>query len=349
MPLTPTDEAAWQAFAHTAHERLADGRRRLIPIVGSGFNVQATGNVDSWLNLLTEIAKGTGLPPTLPLDGSALSMTAVWERLVAEIAFHEQSQASEAEQSLRAVVQKTLMDFEEASHGLPFFDTFLALGFRDLLSLNFDRTLSLRQPGSKNVVRHGTSQRFTGIKRAPLTRHATMADGTRIWYPHGDTQARGTIKLGIRDYGVYIGALEEAFGYFKRDERTFLEHHGHPEWSAALQRSWGEAVRAQPPGTLTWLALALTAPLLLLGCGMTSDEWPLWWLLHQRVRNLAQQPLAERDPVFLLWNVASAAHDESQKSMTRWLRSAPAGIRLLACDGWREGWERLFDTFNNTP
>ncbi len=339
-----TEDLTWQAFEHVANERLEDGRRRLIPVVGSGFNVQATGNVDSWLTLLTDIAQRAQLDqhPTLPLDNSPLSMTALWEQFVSQIAFQQDCKASEAEQLLRKEVQAALTSFEDQSRALPFYDAFVSFGFRDILSLNFDRTLALRHPTRKQVIQHGSSARYPGIKRAPLTRHATLSNGTRVWYPHGDTQARGTIKLGIRDYGVYIGGLEAAFDFFKRDERAHWMQ-GDP---AARRQPWREAVRQQAPGTLTWLALTLTAPILLLGCGMTSDEWPLWGLLHQRRRNLVQETAAERDPVFLLWNTASSGQDERHHAMTQWLRTEPAGVRLLPCSSWPEGWERLFETMS---
>jgi hypothetical protein len=76
-----------------------------------------------------------------------------------------------------------------------------------------------------------------------------------------------TLRLGVRKYSTFIGLLEI--------ERT--RHHGHPP----QQRH--DAREARELRFARWLELIiLGAPLVFIGCGLADDEWPPWWLLHQR-------------------------------------------------------------------
>ena len=207
----------------------------------------------------------------------------------------------------------------------PFYAEFLGLNFADVISLNFDRSLPLSISPKKNVVEVGEPvEELT----ESLFRHASIQipDGrqTRIWYPHGDTQKYRTIRLGVRDYGVYLDDLQEAFRLMKMWEREGGEDFD-PKTDGRVQQSW------------FWLGMY--SPLLFIGCGMSSDLWTIWWYLHQRNRNYARLAESERPPVFVLWNLMT-----EQPHLSHWLSSQPANIRLLTCQEWNQGWDRLMNT-----
>ncbi len=337
---------AWNEFRNVAARRLDTGACHLVPVVGSGFNMAATRGRerDSWFVLLKTIRKEFDLPRHRSFSArlAGHSMTALWEWFVSTIANQTGSLAFEAENQLRKKVQEQLKGFEERNRDIPFYRDFLACGFADVLSLNFDRTLALSVTtgaGSRIIQSPGIDTTWN----ASLLRHAVLAEAgqQRVWYPHGDTQAYKMIKLGIRDYGVYIESLNDAFSAYKQAEGVFKDPDA--PWSREAYRAWAHKVRQLE--RVNWLWLLLSSPVVFLGCGMTRDEWPMWWALHQRARNQARLPSKDRDPVFILWNVTVG--DPNHNAMTEWLRTAPAGIRLLPCYDWGQGWNDFFAAFKD--
>jgi hypothetical protein len=95
-----------------------------------------------------------------------------------------------------------------------------------------------------------------------------------VWYPHGDVKKAATLKFGVRKYGFYIAVLREYVLGHSGDWRyrtSSLPHLVQPNVKARLLRE-----------TPAWVPLFLTRPLLFIGCGLSPQEWPLWWLLRHR-------------------------------------------------------------------
>ncbi|MFZ5481197.1 MAG: hypothetical protein ACOZNI_30845 [Myxococcota bacterium] len=290
----------WERFREVAEERLPDGRRALVPVVGAGFNLQAGGGPD-WGALIELVAGEAHAPAIEALD----SMTARWEALLRRHAGARDEPAHVVEEALQRDVCRHLRVFEAEAARRDLYRRFLALGFRDVLSLNFDRTLALA----------GGGRRVTG--RGSLRRRAESA-GTRVWYPHGDTLRADTLKLGIRQYGRYLEVLGHRFEAMKLASR-----HAGDDWHA----------RARTHRDLSWDWLIYTAPVVFLGCSLTADEWPMWWVLHQRARELARA--REAPPAFVL-TCGEPSH----------LKGGPADIVVLEAGTHEEGWERFFESFS---
>lgn len=302
---------AWKLFGELAKQRDAAGQRRVAVVVGSGLNVQA-GVRDSWLALLERIAKEARIERSakerllLMLNQTGGSgMTSIWEAFLCELANADEAPHQVEHRLQRDVAQLLRETHERRAAGLEFFQRFVDLGFSDILSLNFDRSL-LIATGGDDVVGDGTLER------------RGRAGGSRVWYPHGDTKLCRSIRLGVRSYGVYIKELESAYRGYRQMRR---------------------AATSRPPGVAprNWLEAAMQQPLLFVGCGLSTDEWPLWWMLHQRARDQARRPLRQRDPCFVLCA-------GSLERLSPHLRSGPAGLRLLNAANHSESWERLTTT-----
>jgi len=255
-----------------ALERLFADRARFgrtcVPVLGSGLNIQAAlqqgaKNRDDWSGLLLKIGREIGvgavaarrLPPT-PL--------AKWESLLRQWAAHKKVEAFRAEEQLQSFVCDELRAQEKASAHYDLYGEFLNAGFGDIISLNFDRRIAL----------HSRREKFEAPERRDtLYRHSVVGD-TRIWYPHGDTRKSATLRLGVRKYGTFIGLLET--------ERTRI--------MAVRRNNAMTLAKARELRFARWLELIiLGAPLVFIGCGLAADEWPLWWLLHQRARSSSAQ------------------------------------------------------------
>ncbi len=79
-------ERNWQQLAD-----IARSETNLIPVVGSGLNIQARQQADSWTQLLHEVADNFQLSEKdlQAVDQQSYGMTAVWERFVTALAERE--------------------------------------------------------------------------------------------------------------------------------------------------------------------------------------------------------------------------------------------------------------------
>jgi len=273
--------------------RAAAGRT-CVPIIGAGVNIQAAmqdgaRNTNDWDGLLTRVSEEVGvdgpLPPT-PL--------AKWETLLRRWSAQKRVEPFKAEEQLQSFVCRELRSHETASSRYSLYGEFLDAGFADIISLNFDRQIAL----------HRKNEHFVAPKRRDLLFRHSVASTTRIWYPHGDTRKSATLKLGVRKYGTLIGTLER--------ERTRI---------MAAHRA-----NARPDSRSHWLDLILLgAPLVFIGCGLAADEWPLWWLLHQRARNCG--PAAET------WMLSTKG------STAPHLAGSPSGVNVVEFDSHQKLWE----------
>ncbi len=264
-----------------------------VPVLGSGVNIQAAvidkqKNTDDWEGLLRKVAKQIGMSVR---EFRALPTSNVmrWETMLRQCAVARRIDPHKAENALQKLVCEELGRQERASKSWKLYGEFRAARFSDIISLNFDRRTALHGEGEKFHV----MARAKGRRAAdePIYRHSvvTHADGaeTCIWYPHGDTKKASTLKFGVRKYGDYIDGLE-------RQRKWVMSR-----WSEATKgagrtgllppREFDAIMRRGNSGRhLTWPAVFLTSPLMFIGCSLALDEWPLWWLLHQRARIFAR-------------------------------------------------------------
>lgn len=314
----------WQWLAEVARRRSEDG---LIPVLGTGFNAQA-GRSISWLALLEKIQAEAGVSLKLPGDDAiAGNTTLVWEAMLLELAHSTQRRPSEVEADLQRTVAKVLRaTYQVGGVTAAFAREFLQLGFEDVISFNFDEGL------------HTAPGRWSHKPAAldPLISHCVLQEGARVWYPHGSVVAPDSIQLGLRKYGVLIRALERARGAYKSREDFLMgkifgrpERDAEPSTMAQRRKLWS----AHRQSAQSWLSTAMNAPLLFIGLGMGREEWPLWWFLNQRARNLARRRLYWELPTFVFIPKKEAAALREPARLTH--------LTLLEFDDYDRGWDKL--------
>jgi len=350
--------------------RFENGDRVVVPVLGSGVNLQAAYEVGAsaldWEQLLAEIEAREGItweraPPR--------SMTARWEALTQR---QSEERASEREDGLIASVVEALAEqtdriWEAADREPPpLYADLLAAKFRDLISLNFDDRI-IRASGAASLfravspaeqkIRGGAS--FSVLQQLYQRYHlGDPSRFARVWYPHGRAASRATIVLGVGRYGRLVPDLDVGWRRYKAAERKYAQGKGRdlelfPEpqprrmWSRTQIDRWTEHRRGvgpvlakgklarrksyrYPQEALSWLDVFLMSPLVFIGCSLGDDEFPLWWALHQRARNQARQAPELRKPVVLLTAAPENALDH--------LRGGPAGLCTVVFPSWDRLW-----------
>ncbi len=319
--------------------------RAVVPILGSGFVTQAAFSgaalfppargekspapVD-WISLLKGVASEFEC-------GSATShihadvpgqTTLLWDAMVAELAGRPTADVSARgarkaahvweSKMRRSVARRLREDVATVERSRPFVESFLRLGWDDVLSFNFDSVLL---PPKVRPVH----LELGAAKRASLV---ASVGKTRVWYPHGHLSEPDSIVLGAHAYGVRIAAMQAAF-----------EKH---------------ARLAAPRPTQdfsSWVALLLERPLLFVGLSLTREEWTLWWLLSQRARFLARRPVrvegalvrnARPGAYVFARRPASSDRLEAHAAFQTLSRACDLlGLTLLSFDDFATGWKSL--------
>ncbi len=282
--------------AETQFEQLADnwienGISSVVPVIGSGVNTQAeyiegSKQALNWDTLIKQIISESGISvskfPELP-D----SFIRKWETVLRVVAVNTRGYRPYlTERDLQKKVQGILTNYEKDSQHNSLYTTILSSGFKDIISLNFDRSLSLAG-GAKSIKSLSNENSKDGVT---LYRHSVVSqptNDTRIWYPHGDTKRLDTIKLGVRKYGNYINWIEGLRGHYMNhwyeEDDIYCKNHRRL-WIPPSE--WDKIVRTWTNPS-SWVNIFKSAPLMFIGCSLLPDEWPLWYLLNQRARQTA--------------------------------------------------------------
>jgi hypothetical protein len=304
------------------------GLKTVVPIIGTGMNIEA-GVKDNWDILLGKIRRYLNIRKNAPSPPSQL---AKWEVYLRHLARKDDLQAHVAEKKLQREVAHVLRDATLNNRGLPLYVNLLNGNFRDIINLNFD--LSLDRSATNLKFRQWPKSEKQGMHNAPLYRWYDAYTGdnptpTRIWHPHGDVQRIDTIKLGTRLYGMYIKEIEFArkemmgiAGLFDRDNPD------HRDAVFVQTQDWIFADMYT-----TWLAVLCNAPVVIIGAGLSTDEWPLWWALHERARY--QNRLKSKQPTYFLTEA------EGTSCLPTHLQGLPAMIEVLPFQSNSEIWELL--------
>jgi hypothetical protein len=68
------------------------------------------------------------------------------------------------------------------------------------------------------------------------------------------------------------------------------------------------------------------------GVSLTTDDWPLWWLLHQRARNFV--PFEKDD----FYQIPETFYLTVKDGDTSHLEGSPAGIELVKFESYDSMW-----------
>lgn len=278
--------------------------RMCVPVLGSGVNLQAAivagqTNKDDWEGLLRKVAEEIQMSPE---DFQRLPKSNLmrWETMVRQCAVAKAIEPHKAEGELQKLVCMELRQQEQDGKSWGLYGEFLGAQFADIISLNFDRRVALHAEREEFHTMHRAKGR-RGADES-IYRHSllTRENGatTRIWYPHGDTRRASTLKFGVRKYGDYIAGLE---GQRRSLMARWTEASKDAGRSGLLPpKEFDASMRRDSARQITWPAVFLTCPLVFIGCSLAWDEWPLWWLLHQRARIFARFAPELRPPTVCL-------------------------------------------------
>lgn len=327
-------EENWELFSVDARKvgkSDIDSGQELVPMLGTGFlrhifPDSENNEVTSWAKLLLHLASETGCDLSKDICDASQGLVGYWESLCIQLARKYNRQANEAEGLLREKIQEChnrkcedhyFDNFLDDSNGIrQRRNRFLSLGFQNVLNYNFDRILSI-----SNKVRNPRPTSLKDIKE-PLYRFykSSPINGVRqanVWHPHGDLGLRSSMMLGIRQYCLQISKIESARNDFKFKEKGGKGFHGS-----------------------SWYYVAVNAPLVLLGLGLSPDEWDVWWFLTNRARNHAQLEPRQIPRLYRL----VAINDGDSKAVD-WLNIGQHRIIDLCADSWDEAWERFYECF----
>ena len=333
-------------LTHRLERVFDDGSRRIVPIIGSGLHrhlgahgvpeldLCGANGLANWADLLMSASldkKGRPefLVPRLECDDDP---TAVWESMLAERAKVVDQPASHHEQVLRTRVAALVREATPSSQVLVAFGQALASrGFRDIVSLNFDRTLDRAMRGAS------VDSMVYGRKPAEQTGNAGDAASMRprLWHPHGmvaepDEESTSgepeftarELQLGLRNYSTSSSDLLVDVHAFRVRKRNWKERQRNT-------KRFHEHVREQPE---SWVDVLLNSDIVFIGCGLSRVELDLWLLLHERQRELVRLPEADRPQGFFLHPL---------EGFPRKLRKSYAGLVPVITRSHDECWELL--------
>ena len=324
----------------TLNRRFADGSRRAVLVLGAGLHhhlaTHTAGDTStetwrlfrSWNELLRSVSAALAVGASSHEDP-----TATWETLIVEGTRRQSGLAGGAAAAAREVEKDALRALSKRLDDLPseredrrrLGRALRAAGYRDLVSLNFDRTLE----GALGLRVEKPRARRSDAPPSRRPRLLTQDMRVRLWFPHGHVVAPDAIVLGHRSYGMAIKGLEHMRDKSKQADRTWRDNQA---WTPALREAWEAHRRAPDNIELTWMDLFLLSDLVFVGCSLDRAEMDLWWALHQRARNHAQQR-AEDVPRTLLLHGPGGLGDH--------LESAPAGVTPIAFTDWNAVWEAI--------
>ena len=300
-------------------------------MIGSGIHREILGErsicnpLASWRELLRETGRRSGVPARIVGD---TSLSAVWEAMVLRAVAHGyrsvhrekckrgQQQAAEVDRALRMVCKQVIVDHsaELSEHYAQHWTTqAIARLCEDrqvhLVDFNFDvligRALRMELEARPVGNQPPRSSGLTAEEYAALHRNWSLLgrQSSRLWKPHGWIGRAGTMRLGLRDFGL------QGAGY-----RWAFQHHK----AAVKERSAQKNQYSE-----TWVAKVLQFECRAVGLGVGADEWGLHWLLTQRARDQVRKRQARPFTSFF-------AHD----------RMWPIGVECSAHPTWAAAIEK---------
>ena len=337
-----------------------------------------------WGGLLEEVEKDVGIAAEAAAQITSMTarweaVVRLWEEVGDAAHQRESALGTSVKDQLQLQAKAIARGRRDRDLGGGVYQELLDRGFRDMVTLNFTSGLLEVVPEgwlefqaqSKKVTKQGGQKPGFALNdygRNLHFRQARKTDGgfQRLWQAHGSaTERPDEILLGVRRYGLQVRALDLAFGRFKEAERAYgsrLEPPKQPrQWSSAQFESWRGERRQMGPFTLpgrprkkdsygdqsevlSWLDVFLMSPLVFVGCGLSPDEFPLWWALHQRARNQLRVPSDRQMPAVVLWAgepglAKKPPEDKDMKDPLGHLRGGPAGVCTVLFESHADLWD----------
>jgi hypothetical protein len=245
----------------TLGEILREHAHDIALVIGNGIHRHGAAGVNSWDQLLIDLARQNGLMVDhLPQGATATEFYDLIDlRVGAPSGGLAASFCIEMSEWPTQDHHRRIMGWA-VRHRVP------------VMTTNFDEVLS-RAVAAKlmrpNVP--GFTSWYPWDSRFAHELHDDPRDGFGVWHINGLARYRRSVRLGLTHY---IGLAHRA--------REWLHRGGNRLFAAKDKQNW--------PGRRTWLHLMFNKPLLFLGLGLREDEVFLRWLLIERERYFRKFP-----------------------------------------------------------
>lgn len=294
-------------------------------VVGDGLNIQAATERGErqprvWRDIMRRLWRDAGSEP--PARLTSLSSPVAWHCLVDAQRRRDGVSWAEAEAAARrALVDRLRKHERNQPEGQPLYGDIANAGLAHILSLNVDACL-VRSCGGQ-LASDPQSHDF-------MTAYATVAgtETTRVWFPYGSTADPQTLQLGYDEYDRRLMEFESRRAATMED--LFLDPYTMDRPTYVFEDRWQTAE--------SWYDLFFVAPLVFVGTSLPANDWPLWWLLQQRARNVTPLAVEDRPPTFCL---------TSDETDLPHLRGGPAGIEVVRFPTFDQMWAHLRATLND--
>jgi hypothetical protein len=327
-----------------------DGMRKAVLIVGSGLhaklNLNGTGSFQDWACLVKTICDKFGVER----KSKHPDLTSAWEALILETMIEGGATADLAAHEMeRILLQEVCGLLEkqryESNSKLDRLAKELFQKHRDIVSLNFDRTIDRAISPTSGQVRVGGSPATRIGPQARKTLHVKLPR-QRVWHPHGIAQSKTTarsIQLGVRAYAQSAQLVNEAIVNFRKKQREWLSSHGYipGAWTREKHDRWDEQLRGlRTSKPLSWVDVCMTSDLIFVGCGLNRAELDLWILLHERQRQFARRSDNVKPRTFLLHETPEKCTGDNS-DLAYILNHRPAGIVPVGFKTYEDMWSFL--------
>lgn len=324
------DDAVKNRLLEALNETVGQNKvRTSVLVLGEGVNIQASrmrGHepAEGWRHILRSLWVDAG--------GDAgnfdclRSCALQWTCLAGLLARARGIGLRSAEKLLRTTVCKRLEQLEAARlESKALYTEILNARFANLIWLNIDRRIIRHVPSSRLEIPPARVSCLN--RRVRLKERGDDSFGTNIWFPYGDIGDPSSIQIGHSNYDQRLmqyedyrdGIMNQWFGWDGSYSNYELRPPGEVYWSL-----WNQVT--------SWYDLFFLAPLIFVGVSLSRDDWPLWWLLHQRARNFVpfknDQDYDCPSTFYLTCNDAEKDH----------LRGEPAGIELVEFKSYDSMW-----------
>lgn len=307
------------------------GKRTCVLVLGDGLNLQAgepsgRGSAGGWNRVLETVwREAQGAPDDF--NGRNLSAISLWSAVVRQWSACHAIDRTRSERAVRVRVCLHFKSIESARKPpSPLYRKLLDGRFASVVSFSVDLRLVLHS-GTTRVVHRGARSSFLG-------RHIEVSGSrgpTKVWYPYGETSQAQSIQIGHSTYDDRLRQLEA----YRADlmERNNKWDYGYGPGLLQPNVAYGD-LWARPR---SWCDLFFTAPLVFIGTSLPIDDWPLWWLLHQRARYFVPFKDWEHPETFFL---------ATRATIPDHLRNGAAGIEIVTFRNHDTMWRFLEDSID---
>lgn len=292
--------------------QLLNGNHRFTILLGSGIHEQAglkDSILSSWNSLLEmkEKKSSDDSNKSTNLYNTILFEKKIIQRCRKQKIFNAKNIEKEELERISKVIKKEqdrIIKSGKYNYPLAIFNS---KNVSDVVSLNFDlivetllnNNLSLPKCSIRNIS-DGKSIRSREINHI------------RFWHPHGDIEYPNSIQLGLRKYGLMLKTIESMRKEFKSRERI-------------------TGYKNKP--ITNWFEALMINPVLVLGAGLSFEEWDVWKVLIDRERNYAKEQNAKNRPDIFILSDNTKSH-----------RHIPKGLPFILLNtekAYKDGWNKL--------